>query len=211
MKERRRFYRVDDSVILNYRLFPMHQLDKAVARLKVLNSQHKNLHDSLQAVESRLELLLDEISEPLPEIAEALKLINRKLSVGLLGNRMDAGTYDNTDREGDTFSTTQEINLSASGLAFHSPISFSHGETMEIEFVLFPEYCNIKAIGKVVACREKEDELHEGMFRVAIDFIYVREEDRESIISHVLLKQGKDLKKQRQTKEELQSNLECVV
>ncbi len=209
MKERRRFYRIDDSVILNYQPFPESQLAETTARLRMLGSQNRLLQSSLGSLELRLDFLLDEIAEPLPEIAEALKIINRKLSILSSLDGGGNGTALGSASDADA-ARKHDVNLSGSGLAFTSPSQFLEGETMEIEFVLLPDYYNIKAIGRVVACRgslEPHDE-QEQIFEVAVDFLYLKEEDREYIIAHILKKQAvelKDKREQRAVEEQLQS------
>lgn len=197
MNERRRFYRIDDSVILNYQAFPDYQVDEAISRLKMLGTQHQKLQSSLSKLEERLVFLFNEISEPLPEIAEALKLINRK--VNLIGSiQQNSGELSIKGDNSSTYAPTHEVNLSGSGLAFYSPTKFSIGETMEIEFVLFPSYYNVKAIGRVVNSREDPGDEVESRYQIAVDFVFLREEDREQIIYHVLTKQGRELKAQRE-------------
>ena len=204
MEERRRFYRIDDSVILNYQPFPEEKMDETISRLEMLNSQHKLLQNSLGSLELRLDFLLDEITEPLPEIAEALKIINRKISI--LSQLDSADTESALGLKADSRAAveTHEVNMSGSGLAFFSPTGFSHGETMEIECSLLPEYYNIKAIGRVVDCRETDETVEidtDKKYRVAVDFIYLRETDREFMIAHILKKQGDELKEQREIHE----------
>ena|GEM_PF-459796 len=209
MKERRRFYRIDDSVILNYMPFPEEQIDEAISRIEMLKSQHKLLQNSLGSIELRLDYLLEEISEPLPEIAEALKIINRKLSIlsqfesptteSALGLSMESMN-----------SEVHEVNMSGSGLAFSSPASFFHGEIMEIEFSLLPEYYNVRAIGKVVECRELTEIDPEKKYKVAVDFIYLKEADREIIVAHILKKQGEELKNQRELHENDEADLDAM-
>lgn len=197
MNERRRFYRIDDSVILNYQAFPDYQVDEAISRLKMLGTQHRKLQSSLSNLEERLVYLFNEIAEPLPEIAEALRLINRK--VNLLGSmQQNAGEFSIKGDSSSTYAPTHEVNLSGSGLAFHSPTKFSIGETMEIEFVLFPSYYSVKAIGRVVNSREEPADEVESRYQIAVDFVFLKEDDREQIINHVLTKQGRDLKAQRE-------------
>ncbi len=197
MEERRRFYRIDDSVVLNYRAFPEDQIGEEVSRLKLLGSQHQSLQTSLGGLELRLDFLLEEISEPLPEIAEALKIINRKISI--LSHLDNANAETALGLLPDKSSVEpQAVNLSGSGLAFFSPTNFSNGETMEIQFILLPEYYDIKAIGRVVSSRESGSDEPERKFEVAVDFIYLNEKDQEFIVSHILRKQGEELKEQRE-------------
>ncbi|MFK8067985.1 MAG: PilZ domain-containing protein [Gammaproteobacteria bacterium] len=196
MEERRRFYRIDDSVVLNYRAFPENRIDEEISRLKLLGSQHQSLQTSLGGLELRLDFLLEEISEPLPEIAEALKIINRKISI--LSHLDNENTESALGLQPNKLSVeTQEVNLSGSGLAFYSPAGFSREETMEIQFILLPEYYDIKAIGRVVSSRESGSLEQEKKFEVAVDFIYLNEKDQEFIVSHVLRRQGEELKEQR--------------
>ncbi len=199
MEERRRFYRIDDSVILNYKPFPEEQMDETISRLEMLSSHHKLLQSSLGSLELRLDFLLEEIEAPLPEIAEALKIINRKLSI--LSQLESANTESALGLNSESTTERHTVNLSGSGLAFSSPTSFAQGEVMEIECALLPEYYNVKAIGRVVSCRE-EAESDSGMkYLIAVDFVYLREADRESIIAHILKKQGEELKEQKEVRE----------
>ena len=207
MKERRRFYRIDDSVILSYKPFPEEQMDETISRLEMLNSHNRVLQDSLGGLELRLDFLLEEISEPLPEIAEALKIINRKL--GILSQLESVDTGESAV-ELVTSVETQEVNLSGSGLAFFSPMSFPQGETMEIECALLPDFYNIKAIGRVVTCREVNEADSDMRYQVAVDFVYLRETDREFIISHILKKQGEELKEQREVRETEEVDMEAL-
>ncbi len=209
MKERRRFYRIDDSVILNYMPFPEEEIDDTISRMEMLDSQHKLLQNSLGSIELRLDFLLQEIAEPLPEIAEALKIINRKLCI--LSQIEGPTTESVLGLNAESMDTEiHEVNLSGSGLAFSSPTSFSHGETMDLEFALLPEYYNVRAIGKVVDCRENHETESEIKYQVAVDFIYLREADREFIVAHILKKQGEELKSQRESRENEEIDLEAV-
>ncbi len=201
MEERRRFYRIDDSVILNYQPFPEEKMDETISRLEMLSSQHKLLQNSLGSLELRLDFLLDEITEPLPEIAEALKIINRKISILSQLDSADTESALGLKANSRAAVETHEVNMSGSGLAFFSPTGFSHGETMEIECSLLPEYYNIKAIGRVVDCRETDEIDTDKKYRVAVDFIYLIETDREFMIAHILKKQGDELKEQREIRD----------
>ena len=209
MKERRRFYRINDSVVLNYRAFPEEQVDEAISRLKMLSSQHKLLHNSLGGLELRLDFLLQEITEPLPEIAEALKLINRKLSILSHLDSPDTNSVLELDKNNieATPVPTHEVNLSGGGLAFYSPGAIPIGETMEIELALFPDYYNVRGVGRVVDCREVEEADPDKKYEVAVDFIYLQEEDREYIIAHILKKQSEELKEQRELREYAEGSL----
>ena len=68
--------------------------------------------------------------------------------------------------------------------------------------MLLPSHRYIKAYGKVVGCRERlEVEAAEQRYEVAVDFKYIRDEDREVLIQHIFRKQAAQLRTERQAED----------
>jgi len=194
MEEKRRFYRIDDSVSLSYKTISENDLDEAIALSKVGSGRRQKLLASLAELDGRINALLPNIDDQLPEVATVLKLLNRK--VHIVGQVFDSG-----DGAGDFPDTvarpTHKISLSASGVSFHAPESVRVHDCLELSLTLFPEYYFIKAYGRVVSCRDALPSALEFNKLVAVDFVYLNQDDQDYIMSHVLKKQSEQLREAR--------------
>ena len=94
----------------------------------------------------------------------------------------------------------RKANLSANGIAFCSDAQARSGEMMEIHVVLLPAYIYVYSFGKVIACDPVTDEEGEEAgckFRVALEFVFLLDEDREKIIQHTFKQQSLALRNRR--------------
>ena len=64
---------------------------------------------------------------------------------------------------------------------------------LAIDLVLLPTNHPIRAIGRVVDCRQNDG----GGFAIAIEFEEIREEDRDMLIQHIVRKQSQILREER--------------
>lgn len=204
MRERRRFYRIDDNVVFKFRRFEEAEYETVIARIRSNGAAFLEVQSSLSLIEARLELVLADISTPLPEIGEALRLMNRKLN--LLSNVRHMQDGDQHPEFEDVI-PTHEINLSASGLAFRAGEMHQIGEMLEIDLLLFPDFHAVTAVGRVVGCREVESREPEERYLIAVDFDYVSQSDREQIIHHVLNRQSRELKAKREMREAMSAEV----
>ena len=109
---------------------------------------------------------------------------------------------DNEEDTGSGDLAQRHVNLSACGMALGSPAHIAVDAHLEIELVLLPNHRYIKAYAKVVACREQAEVCApEDRFDVAVDFEYIRDEDREILIQHIFKKQAAQLRTERQEDE----------
>lgn len=191
MEEKRRFYRIDDRVSLSYKVIAEADLDAAIASLKVTSGRRQKLLGSLAELDGRINTLLPDIDDQLPEVASVLRLLNRK--VHIVGQMV--GSEEASDGELNvSFKPTHKISLSASGVSFHAPESVRVYDCLELSLTLFPEYYFFKAFGRVVSCRDALPSAPEFNKLVAVDFVFVDEGDQDYIMSHVLTKQSEHLR-----------------
>ncbi|MDG4477039.1 PilZ domain-containing protein [Thiovibrio frasassiensis] len=92
----------------------------------------------------------------------------------------------------------RKANISANGIAFYTDSPARLDEIVEIHVVLLPAYTYVYSFGKVIACDPvtAEDE-SDCKFRVALEFVFLLEEDREKIIQHTFRQQSLALRNRR--------------
>lgn len=197
MDDRRRFFRINDHVIFNYRTVQQESMEQGIMQLKSNRMGRDHIQSAMLGMETRLQDLITVVGRSRPEIADALDLLNKKIS---LVERMLNADRDNID-QGYLQKPSSEVSLSAGGLRFTSATAIKEGENLEVELVLLPEYSYIKAYARAVSCATEDGQ--EG-YQIGVDFEYIREDDREAVIHHVLNKQSQLLVERRAQAEDKQ-------
>ncbi len=92
----------------------------------------------------------------------------------------------------------RKANISANGIAFFTDTPARLDEIVEIHVVLLPAYIYVYCFGKVNACGPApEEEASGSKFRVALEFVFLLDEDREKIIQHTFKQQSLALRNRR--------------
>ena len=92
----------------------------------------------------------------------------------------------------------RKANISANGISFCSNTPARLDEIVEIHVVLLPAYIYVYSFGKVIACDSTpEGEDSDCKFRVALEFTFLLDEDREKIIQHTFKQQSLALRNRR--------------
>lgn len=176
--ERRRFCRIDDDIILRYRVIGMQETPADIENLDVCLPNRLTLSSTFASTTQQMQPLLAKIQEQSLEIAEYLRLIDRKLD---LVARAFLLQEINVDEE-----PICRVNLSAGGIAFYEENPLAAGTTLELELILLPSYVGILVYGKV-AYRKHEPDVVTGLpFRIGVEFCKLRARDRDLIANHVL-------------------------
>ncbi len=190
MDEKRRFNRIDDSVFLSYKTVKETELDELLSTLEKSSGQRQKLQSSMAEIDGRINELLLKLDDALPEIAVLFQLLNSK--VQLLSGAIARGEGAS---EGEIhLKPSHKISLSAGGVSFRAPDSVRVHDHLEISLTLFPECYFIKAVGRVVSCREALPSAPEFNKLVVVDWVYLDDYDREYTIAHVLKKQAEQLR-----------------
>ncbi len=189
MEEKRRFSRIDDSVFLAYKVIAEPEVDALIAFLGESAGQRQKMQSSMAELDGRINELLPGLEDSLPDVAALFQLLNSK--VKLLSQTVARGEGDN----GDHLKPSHKISVSVGGVSFHGPDSVRVHDYLEISLTLFPEYYTVTAVGRVVGCREALPSAPEFNKLVAVEWVYLHEDDRQYTISHVLKKQAEDLRR----------------
>lgn len=191
MAERRRFYRVQDEVLLNWQALAPE--DVSAFRRGVLRTPIKK--ESLQALVSRLDTRIEELGEQMhaidPVVREAIDLLDRKLT---LIERMLVRATDVAEAEAADYTMTS-VNLSAGGLRLDLREPLEVGTLLAIDMVLLPEYEQVEMVAEVVSTQQRS---RPPRWRTAVDFVQMREVDRDRLAGHVARRQTEILKAARE-------------
>ncbi len=183
--ERRRYFRVDDSVILDWRPVPPEDLPRLVAHLEEGFPDPFTLRATLEAIGRGVAVEMHQVERRDPELAQVLRALDAKLDA--VAGALLAKDPHVTDR------AATAVNLSASGMAFRCGTRIEAGTLLELRLVLWPSLTGILVYGETLrASRRGRDD--PGLpWEIAVDFQFIREGDRDLIIRHVMRRQQRAL------------------
>lgn len=181
-EERRRYCRIDDGVILRYRIIPEAEIPADIEQLDAGLPNRFTLTSTFAATTQQMEPLLRKIQEQSLEVGEYLRLLDRKLDlVARAFLLQEINVYEEP---------TCRVNLSAGGIGFYAETPLPVGAALEIELILIPSYTGILSYGRVVY-RRHDPGAEPGLpYRVGVEFCKMREKDRDLFVKHVLGKES---------------------
>ncbi len=92
---------------------------------------------------------------------------------------------------------TVEADISAAGIAFVSKYPIEKGQYLELQIGLLPDYVFLIAMGRVVRINKFRD----GRYRIAVEFTWITEDDRERLIKYQFQRQVMQLRMRRMNRE----------
>jgi len=187
-QDRREYFRVDDSVSLSFQVVPESSLEVRLERLEKGLDDEFTVMANLAAISQEMTGTLRKIEGGSPDTARYLKALDKKID--LLGHAFVAWSSDLSDQPVDT------VNLSASGIAFHTPEPIAVGADIELKLLL-PSFTGLLIYGEVVACEKVDDPPGNAPYRARVNFTHLREHDRDLLIRHVLKRQSEMLRQRK--------------
>ena len=188
-EDRRDFFRIDDEVSLFYkkidgtRVNEPHQVSD-----NILNSC--SLSTALEMVSQDSAFLLHRLERNQPEMAEYLRLIEAKIDLIAQAVMMTGFQVNESD--------TRNVNVSATGIAFNCEEALKAGDYLEIKMLLISSMAVIVTYGKVVYCKSGQSSDSRYPYFVGVDFINMKDEDREMLIKYVIKKQLQQIRDKKQ-------------
>jgi hypothetical protein len=177
--ERRKYYRINDVVQLRYERVPEDAGETEI--LGAAGSLEVSTATLLAEIDREINQTVNAIWTDHPAVAQALGLLNRKISVlaaqALEGGDSEAQSYDD-----------RMVSLSGCGIAFEAASPIAPGTRLLLSVILRPSQITLSITGKVVGCDER-DNSKEFPYWVRVDFddnVHAQEQ----IIQHVVQKQG---------------------
>ncbi len=180
--ERRRYFRIDETVGISY-----HVLDgdeKANAEI----SAAPDVMSLVSEQDQHIERLLLEIADDHPAVAQLVTIFNQKLE------RIVSQMMLESHLVGRIAHKVKEANISACGIGFLNDEPVSAGARLKMELSLFPTEKKLITNGIVVACDDQE----EGQWYWRIDFYGMSPKNQEALIQHVVKCQSMQIKNLRE-------------
>jgi len=191
MQDRRQYYRINDRVSLKYRVVQGFNVQEEISKSRKQYRDFADLRNTLRCIDARLDLISDQLVKESPLIGEMLSLINKKFA---LHEQMIGGNNNTDDHE---LSPAENVNLSASGIAFDTETPINVGTYLKLEIVTYPEHHYILVYAKVIKCSQQDANSVSG-YIIAVEFESISEEDREKVVHHIFKKQSEEIKKNKQ-------------
>ncbi|MGR9047003.1 MAG: PilZ domain-containing protein, partial [Gammaproteobacteria bacterium] len=94
---------------------------------------------------------------------------------------------------------SRNANLSASGVAFDSEEALAVGDFLEIKMLLVSCMAVIVTYGKVIYCKEKSPHDERYSHVVGVNYVNMKEQDRELLIKHVVKRQMQKIRENKGT------------
>ncbi len=189
-RDRRQFFRIDDTVRMQIQPLDKDQLAAAVTNLERGFDGNFTVMSSLAALTAQMAASMRRIESRDPDVAAYLKALDQKMEI--LGRAFLAQESDLLTSE------DQSVNLSAGGVSVRSDEAMAVGQALEIRMLLYPTFTGLLSFGEVVGCVEMPPADNDGYrFQIRVEFVHMREQDREILIRHVLRRQSEALRAKR--------------
>lgn len=190
--ERRRYFRIEDEIILSWHSITPEEKNKGVARFARGEVEYPDLAGMYLGLEADLSDMIQAVAAKDPNISNALELINRKLNLFIKKMPLDQLTQTLLDE------IPQPVNISASGLSFETAYQKTPGEDLKVEMVLLPEKFYILCYAVVIDCVPLEKT---STYRMNVDFVTMRDEDTERLVQHIMRKEVEFLRARRKSRQ----------
>lgn len=183
--ERRRFFRIDDSIGVAYRLLSEEELaDQLGDDIKPVDSL--NL---IASYDSKISNLCGQLQTRDPLVAELLETLNAKLSAVINQLELDSRLVRRVAYK------VHEVNISACGMALFAEEAIPENSTISLEMSLKPGNHLVQCYASVISCRMDEERQE---FYIRMNFANMSEHDQEILIQHIVRRQGDQLREARQ-------------
>lgn len=190
-RERRRYYRVNDVVLLHYEVLSEGTATAASAH-KTQQGDNLKLDSAqlLKEIDRELNESIELLWRLQPEMGRAIGLLNRKLAVLSRALDSDEGfslSYDDTP-----------VNVSGCGIAFLAKEPLALDTHLRLQLVLQPSGIEVSLNGSVVGCETHPDYEHPPRWWIRVDFDD-DQDAQERLIQHIVHKQADLLAAARQS------------
>lgn len=188
-KERRRYFRIDDTVLIHYEVLTSKGLAQKEVELKRINLRMpKQLGDT----EKELQLLITKLRIQNPVFADAIELLNVKFNIlkQLQPERFVRG--DGLEE------SAKEVSISACGIAFESQTFLEVDRMVYLDITLLPTDTHIMTLAKVVACEPLTDAKADNSWSLRLDYYNMPLGDEEVLVQHIVKRQGRLISAQRE-------------
>ncbi len=184
--DRRRFFRITDAIGVAYEV-----IDEAETKASPNDPEVKtelNIQALLNQHSEEINSIILALGNEQPLVAKAVAALNKKIDTLLQFSELDSLASHQH------FQSVEEASISACGIAFPINESLDVGKKLNLTLYLKPSEENIHAVGQVIDCKHLIDNDH----YLRVEFTDMSDSYRESLIQHIVQRQGALLKSLRE-------------
>lgn len=186
-QERRRYFRITDEMAISYRVLN----DSDATETGVNVSSPSAL---IVQLENQITASLETMRTVQPQVHQLLELFNRKLNLVLsLDEALSEPISDQEKR-------SQEVNISACGIAFPSLEQLKPNQKILMDLMLFPSNINIKLEAVVIGCSPLKEPIGRDNYMTRADFLDITSSEQEVLVQHIIKRQTSQLKDRREAR-----------
>jgi hypothetical protein len=196
--DKRHFFRISDSVNLSYRFIDEQQIKNPIKSGASL-LDNCSLTSALELISEESAIIHSKLEKIHSDFADYLKLLDIKIDLiaqAVIGLSQPQEITENQ---------TRNANISVSGIGFdcHEPLKL--GQFLEIKMLLVHSTVVIVTYAKVVHCIKNLNQHSDYPYFVGVDYVNMKEADRDLLSKHVAKKQLQQIREQ---KEKMRSHAE---
>lgn len=190
--ERRKDFRVQDQVLLDYQIVSDSEMRGALRNIVLVDSASLNATTTLRRLETEFQSSLEGVRKDHQDIANCLDLINNKINAlsGLIPEAVDT---DPTLK----LREARSCSLSASGIAFANQEALPMGANVCLRMVVLPNYHHIIAYGEVIRVTSMEEPEGDFTHVIGVRFEHILDRYREILARRALQREIEDLRLKR--------------
>lgn len=170
--DRREYFRVDDRIILRYRVVAADAVGNTPAERHFDNADVFALLRELRQIDQENNNVLRSLAETNRELGIYLKSLNRKIE-------LIAGALAVMD-EAQQLQSPQPVSISETSLSFYAESELAVGTVVALELILLPQHIGLAIYGEVIAKRDNKDR------HAVVQFVRLRDSDRQLLARHVM-------------------------
>ncbi|UAW96974.1 PilZ domain-containing protein [Halopseudomonas nanhaiensis] len=176
--DKRDFFRIQDTLVLDYRRVPGPDVDAEFAEHSPLLGLLSDLH----RLDYESQHLLRQIAERDRALANYLKVINKRID--LIGKAVSL-------QLGEESGNPTKVTLSEGGMAFDSSEAIEPGTWLALRMVLQPTPLGLAVTACVIRCKPLSGS---AGWNIAVSFDGLDDQQRQLLARHILQKQAQDIR-----------------
>jgi len=178
MRERRSYFRIDESIALEFREVPEITANTAAAELQFPNTNSLKLYSELRKIDAENSALFLQIREHNRNIAEYLQNLNRKIE--LVTQQLMSESKPLPPAK-----TIKQVNLSEGGIAFGSSQSLLPDTFVALRLIFLPSNSGLVVFAKIIRCEPSNT----GEYQIAAKFHRINESQQQLIGQQIMRSQ----------------------
>jgi PilZ domain len=175
MSERRSFFRIDETIALEFKVIDEITANKSQPEALFSNANSLKLYSELKKIDADNTQYLFQIKELSRPLGEYLHNLNRKIE--LLGQELMADQKPNPPSK-----TLRQVNLSEGGIAFGSTNSLTAGDYIGLRVVFLPSNAGLILFARIIRCEPSNT----GEFQVAAKFHHITDLQQQLIGQQIM-------------------------